>query len=125
MSTAAAAMPLPLPSVENNHEGVAVVKNRSAFISTGVLNGEMQMSKNVEQFVDVEVVAEFLGETRRYVLYLARTGVIRSYPLSGHLRIIRKFKISEVACDLVGRKRKIRPGTKRRKPKGHVRPAGS
>jgi hypothetical protein len=66
------------------------------------------MSNREEQFVDVEAVAGFLRETRRYVLYLARTGVIRSYPLSGHVRIIRKFKISEVARDLVGRKRKIR-----------------
>jgi hypothetical protein len=66
------------------------------------------MSNREEQFVDVEAVAGFLKETRRYVLYLARTGVIRSYPLSGHVRIIRKFKISEVARDLVGRKRKIR-----------------
>ncbi len=38
------------------------------------------MKKKEEQFVDVEVIADFLGETRRYVLYLARTGVIRSYP---------------------------------------------
>jgi hypothetical protein len=66
------------------------------------------MSNREEQFVDVEAVAGFLRETRRYVLYLARTGVIRSYPLSGHVRIIRKFKLSEVARDLVGRKRKIR-----------------
>ncbi len=82
------------------------------------------MRKQEEQFVDVEAVADFLGETRRYVLYLARTGVIRSYPLSGHARIVRKFKVSEVARDLAGRKRKIRAGTKRRKPKGHLRLAG-
>jgi hypothetical protein len=66
------------------------------------------MVKQNEQFVDVETVAKFLKETRRYVLYLARTGAIRSYPLSGRRRIIRKFRISEVARDLVGRHRKIR-----------------
>jgi hypothetical protein len=76
------------------------------------------MSNREEQFVDVEAVAGFLKETRRYVLYLARTGVIRSYPLSGHLRINRKFKISEVARDLVGRKRKIRTPKKGKDKRG-------
>lgn len=66
------------------------------------------MSKQEEQYVDADTLAEFLKETRRYVLYLARTGAIRSYPLSGQVRIIRKFKISEVKSDLVGRHRKIR-----------------
>jgi hypothetical protein len=66
------------------------------------------MDEQTEKYVDLEAVAEFLGETRRYVLYLARTGVIRSYALSGRTRIIRKFKISEVARDLLGRHRKIR-----------------
>jgi hypothetical protein len=66
------------------------------------------MTEENEQYVDADTVAKFLGETRRYVLYLARTGTIPSYPLSGQRRIIRKFKISEVARDLVGRHRKIR-----------------
>jgi hypothetical protein len=66
------------------------------------------MSKQNEQYVDADTVAKFLGETRRYVLYLARTGAITSYPLSGRRRIIRKFRISEVTRDLVGRHRKIR-----------------
>lgn len=61
-----------------------------------------------EQFVDVDTIAQVLGETRRYVLYLARTGAIRSYPVSGRVRIIRTFKISEVRRDLIGRHRKIR-----------------
>lgn len=78
----------------------------------------MHMKKKEEPFVDVEAVAGYLGETRRYVLYLARTGVIRSYPLSGHARIIRKFKISEVARDLVGRKRKIRATKKSKHMRG-------
>lgn len=89
------------------------------------------MSEHNEQYVDADTVAKFLGETRRYVLYLARTGAITSYPLAGRVRIIRKFKLSEVTRDLVGRHRKIRP-----KPiKGHrtdtkeatkkERPAGS
>jgi hypothetical protein len=66
------------------------------------------MNEENEQYVDLDTVAKFLKETRRYVLYLARTGVIRSYPLSGRRRIIRKFRISEVAHDLLGRRRKIR-----------------
>jgi hypothetical protein len=52
--------------------------------------------------------------------YLARTGVIRSYPLSGHVRIVRKFKISEVARDLVGRKRKIRAKKKTQDIRGNA-----
>jgi hypothetical protein len=78
------------------------------------------MKKKEEPFVDVEAVAGYLGETRRYVLYLARTGVIRSYPLSGNVRIIRKFKISEVAHDLVGRKRKIRAPKKSKDIRGNA-----
>lgn len=66
------------------------------------------MSEQDEQYVDADTVARFLKETRRYVLFLARTGVIRSYPLAGRVRIIRKFRISEVAHDLVGRHRQIR-----------------
>ena len=66
------------------------------------------MIEQDERYVDVDSVATFLGETRRYVLYLARTGAITSYPLAGKARLIRKFKISEVARDLAGRHRKIR-----------------
>jgi len=66
------------------------------------------MDEQNEPYVDADTVARHLKETRRYVLYLARTGAIRSYPLAGHVRIIRKFKISEVTRDLVGRHRKIR-----------------
>lgn len=66
------------------------------------------MSEQEEPYVDANALATFLGETRRYVLYLARTGAITSYPLAGRLRITRKFKISEVTRDLAGRHRKIR-----------------
>lgn len=61
-----------------------------------------------ERFVDADAIARSLRETRRYVLYLARTGAIRSYPMGGRERIKRKFLLSEVKSDLVGRKRKIR-----------------
>ncbi len=61
-----------------------------------------------ERFVDADAIARSLRETRRYVLYLARTGAIRSYPMGGRERIKRKFLLSEVRSDLVGRKRKIR-----------------
>jgi hypothetical protein len=70
------------------------------------------MKEQNERFVDLQSVADFLGETRRYVNYLARTGVLRSYPMSGRRRILRKFKLSEVKRDLVGRHRKIRKPTK-------------
>jgi hypothetical protein len=66
------------------------------------------MNEQNERFVDLQSIADFLGETRRYVNYLARTGVIRSYPMSGRRRIIRKFRLSEVKHDLIGRRRKIR-----------------
>ena len=68
----------------------------------------MDKDSQSEAYVDADAIARILGETRRYVLYLARTGVIRSYPMSGRERIQRKFLISEVKRDLVGRKRKIR-----------------
>jgi hypothetical protein len=61
-----------------------------------------------ERFVDADAIAQVLGENRRYVLYLARTGAIRSYPMGGRARIKRKFLLSQVRSDLVGRKRKIR-----------------
>jgi hypothetical protein len=67
----------------------------------------MIMGARQEGFVDADSIARSLGETRRYVLYLARTGVIRSYPMGGRERIKRKFLLSEVRSDLVGRKRKI------------------
>ena len=70
------------------------------------------MNEQNEQFVDLQSIADFLGETRRYVNYLARTGVIRSYPMSGRRRIIRKFRLSEVKHDLIGRRRKIRKSKK-------------
>jgi hypothetical protein len=68
------------------------------------MDGEWQQ----ERYVDADALARFLGETRRYVLYLARTGAIRSYPSGGRQRIKRKFLLSQVKIDLVGRKRKIR-----------------
>lgn len=68
----------------------------------------MEGEDQQEIFVDADSIAGSLGETRRYVLYLARTGVIRSYPMGGRKRIKRKFLLSEVKSDLVGRKRKIR-----------------
>jgi hypothetical protein len=73
---------------------------------------EKRMNEQNEPFVDLQSVADSLGETRRYVNYLARTGAIRSYPMAGRRRIIRKFRLSEVKHDLVGRRRKIRKPTK-------------
>jgi hypothetical protein len=71
------------------------------------------MNEQDEPFMDLKSVAAALGENRRYVNYLARTGVIRWYPMSGRRRIIRKFRLSEVKHDLVGRRRKIRKTTKK------------
>jgi hypothetical protein len=69
---------------------------------------KMDVGNQQERFVDADAIARSLRETRRYVLYLARTGAIRSYPMGGRERIKRKFLLSEVRSDLVGRKRKIR-----------------
>ena len=68
----------------------------------------MERENHSEAFADADAIAGALRETRRYVLYLARTGVIRSYPMGGRERIKRKFRLSEVKNDLQGRKRKIR-----------------
>lgn len=68
----------------------------------------MSEESRQETFVDADSIARSLRETRRYVLYLARAGAIRSYPMGGRERIKRKFLLSEVRSDLVGRKRKIR-----------------
>ncbi len=68
----------------------------------------MDRETQSEAFLDADGIAANLGETRRYVLYLARTGAIRSYPMGGRERIRRKFRLSEVKGDLVGRKRKLR-----------------
>ena len=65
----------------------------------------MDVENQQERFVDADAIARSLRETRRYVLYLARTGAIRSYPMGGRERIKRKFLLSEVRSDLVGRKR--------------------
>lgn len=80
-----------------------------------------------DRFIDADDLARSLGETRRYVLYLARTGVIRSYPVGGRERIKRKFRLSEVKADLTGRVRKVRrkvakeaaPASKARGKKGN------
>lgn len=74
-----------------------------------------------EKFIDADALAKSLGETRRYVLYLARTGVIRSYPMGGRERIKRKFKLSEVKSDLVGRKRKLRRNSRGTMPDAEIR----
>ena len=89
------------------------IGNAKAPITKGHPNNERKQSKmdgenRQERFVDADAIARSLGETRRYVLYLARTGAIRSYPMCGRERIKRKFLLSEVRSDLVGRKRKIR-----------------
>lgn len=78
----------------------------------------MDTDNQSETFVDADAIARSLGETRRYVLYLARTGAIRSYPMGGRERIRRKFLLSEVRSDLVGRKRKIR----RKRVEASIRP---
>lgn len=74
------------------------------------MDGENQQ----ERFVDADAIAWALGETRRYVLYLARTGAIRSYPMGGRERVKRKFLLSQVKSDLVGRSRKIRIETSKK-----------
>lgn len=53
-----------------------------------------------EPYVSADVIASFIGETRRNVLRMAREGKLTCYPLSGLQRHTYKFKRSEVSKDL-------------------------
>ncbi len=52
-----------------------------------------------EPFVSAEKAAQFLSVSRRYVLALARRGIVGAYPLgTGTLRKIWVFRLSELAA---------------------------
>ena len=61
-----------------------------------------------EAFVSVETVADFLRLNRAQVLKLSRSGVIRAYPVSGKLRHIWKYRLSEVSEDIACLRRFVR-----------------
>jgi hypothetical protein len=58
-----------------------------------------------EQFVSVDVVAEFLSMERKEVLRLTREKKITGYPVSGKLRKSYRYRLSEVAKDIAGLRR--------------------
>lgn len=53
-----------------------------------------------EPYVSADVIASFIGESRRNVLRMAREGKLTCYPLSGLQRHTYKFKRSEVSKDI-------------------------
>ena len=55
----------------------------------------------IEPYVDADTVAAFLSDTRDSVLKLTRAGKIRSYPYKGRQRHVYRFRLSEVAEDMV------------------------
>lgn len=61
----------------------------------------MEQTKEIsERYVGSDVVAQHLDVTRQKVLTLSRQGWLRSYWLSGYIRKMRKYKISEVEEDM-------------------------
>lgn len=53
-----------------------------------------------EPYVDADRVALHLSSSRREVLKLTRMGVITGHPISGRIRHVYKFKLSEVDRDI-------------------------
>jgi hypothetical protein len=57
----------------------------------------------LEPFVAADVVAEFLGITRRQVLDWARANVIPAHPLGCCKKRIWRFRLSEITADVLSR----------------------
>jgi len=55
---------------------------------------------DLEPYVSADVIASFIGESRRSVMRMVWEGKLTCYPLSGKKRHTYKFKRSEVARDL-------------------------
>jgi hypothetical protein len=69
--------------------------------TTSGLTDEHQTSHaDFEPYVSADVIASFIGESRRNVLRMVREGKLTCYPLSGSKRHTYKFKRSEVSKDL-------------------------
>jgi len=68
-----------------------------------------------EPFVSAEIVADFLDVTRRQVLEWARANLIPAHPLGSGKRRIWRFRLSEIAADVLSR----------HQPQAITMPAGS
>jgi hypothetical protein len=69
--------------------------------TTSGLTDEHQTSHaDFEPYVSADVIASFIGESRRNVLRMVREGKLTCYPLSGSQRHTYKFKRSEVSRDI-------------------------
>lgn len=53
--------------------------------------------QDFESFVDATRAAEFLSVTPRYLLDLARRGLLPAYPLGTGLRKVWRFRLSELS----------------------------
>jgi len=58
----------------------------------------------IEPFVDASKGGEFLGITRRRMLELARTGKIPGHPIGQGKRRTWRFRLSELAEEVVAKK---------------------
>jgi hypothetical protein len=73
------------------------MRNLSA---TKANDSEQLVPAALEPYVTADVIASFIGESRRNVLRMAREGRLTCYLMSGSQRHTYKFKRSEVSRDL-------------------------
>jgi excisionase family DNA binding protein len=58
----------------------------------------------LEGFVDADEAAKFLSLNRRRVLDLTRAGQLPGYPLGNGARRVWRFRLSEIAAAIEGKK---------------------
>ena len=61
-------------------------------------------SETPERFVDADEAAKFLSLTRRRVLDLARARKLPAHPIGDGTRRIWRFRLSEIAAAIAGKK---------------------
>jgi hypothetical protein len=61
-----------------------------------------------EPFVDAERAAEFVAVSPRYLLDLARKGLLPAYPLGTGVRRVWRFKLSEIDAALSRQKKPVK-----------------
>jgi hypothetical protein len=67
----------------------------------------MELTVQVEHFVDANTVAAHLKTTRRQVLEMTRKGIVPGYPLGiGSRRRVWRYKLSEIDACLTGGRKK-------------------
>jgi excisionase family DNA binding protein len=62
------------------------------------------MAAAMEPYVTTEVVAEYLGDSRKNIQRMAREGILPAYPFSGKARKTYKFRLSEIDADFAKRR---------------------